>query len=190
MVSRETRTTPKTDRLPRDFDPYAKGLNTILDHLTWQQAGDYGQRALKAGWEGLKGGAGTLQDALNTPISEVDWADAARGLGTGLRQAGEGFLSLPGAGVDATDILRDMLAQRMGYTPEQSAAFGRGMDRINPLMPLARDFDVEGLSKQYIGDYYKPKTPLGKVTEFGGSMADPTIALPGGTAYKAMRRLF
>lgn len=188
-----TRTTPKTDRLPRAFDPTADALNTILDKMTWQQARDFSKRGLKAGWEGLRSGS-TLQNALNTPIGDVDWYDAARGLGTGLRQSIEGLASLPGAAVDASDVLRDMLAQRMGFTTAQSDAFGRGMDAFSnaiiPGLSLTRDVDVEGLSKQYLGDYYKPKTPVGTVTEFGGTMADPMTAVPGGAAFKAVRRLF
>lgn len=188
MVSRETRTTPKTGRMP--YRQEARDLNTILDNLSWEQAGDYGKRALQSGWESLKGGAGTLQDALNTPIEDVDWYDAARGLGTGLRQGTEGLLSLPGAAQDMTDILRDTLAMRMGLSPERAAQLQRYMDMASPLAPLARNLDVEDLSQRYIGDYYEPKTPLGKTMEFGGQMVDPSIAVPGGAAYKLARRMF
>jgi len=190
-VSRETRTTPKTDRLPRDFDPTAKAINTILDNMSWQQAQDYAQRGLAAGWDAMKRAGGTVGAALTTT---PDPYDAARGLGTGLRKAGEAIADTPGMMGRIDDVLRDVLAQRMGYTPQDSDRTRAVWDAVDPFMAASHDWpDIPGWLQRQIGDYYQPTTPLGQTLDVTGSLADPSMLLPGGAAYKGARlarRLF
>src|SRR5262245_28624841 len=157
-VSRETHTTPKTGRLPRDFDPTAKALNTILDNMTWEQAQDYAQRGTAAAWDAIKRGGSTLGAAATTM---PDPYDAGRGLGTGLRKAGEGIADTPGMMGRIDDVLRDMLAQRMGYTPQQSDQTRIAWDAIDPAMSLSHNWpDIPGWLQRVVGDYYQPTTPL------------------------------
>lgn len=185
-VTRETRTTPKTSRLPTATWSQAAGINQLLKDMTWKQAIDFAKDMASAGWDATKAGAQTYADAWTT---QPDPYDAMRGLGTGLRKAGESAAGFPGDIGDWAEIMRNVLAQRMGFSEQDT----RRTDFLNPLGYLPNNKQVTDASRRMFGDYYQPTSPLGRTYDFLGSNVDPEAVLPGGSVFKAAKaagRLF
>ena len=175
-VSRETRTTEKTDRLPA-WNPDAVQLNKL-------SGSDYRDILTKMIGDAYTTGKGAL-------TSEPDWGDIGNAVYGLPRRITEGAISAPGDLRDLGWMARDLVAMKMGIDPRNVAL----MDKIMGILPstqlmrqLPTGEEVESFTNDYLGEKYEPTSPAGKaISGIGEAVVDPTIALPGGAALKGAR---
>lgn len=136
-----------------------------------------------------------------SPMSDVPM-DMLKGGVSGLTSAAEGALGAP---ADLAD-LRYTLAHYINSKLGDSDMVNSGLDTMEKYDPLNALFSsgtedvAKGITDPLLNAMgpeaqewgrYQPKTPWGQATNFGASMLDPTEALlPGGAAFKAVKKVF
>lgn len=172
-VSRETRTTEKTERLPA-WNEDAVALNQL-------SGGDWRDVLTK-----LIGDAYTTGKAALT--SEPDWGDIGSSIAGLPRSIAEGAISTPGNLRELGWTARDLVAMKMGIDPRNVAL----MDRILGHLPTTQVMrkmptseQVEPAFESVLGPKYEPTSPAGKtISTIGENALDPTMFIPGGAAVK------
>jgi hypothetical protein len=115
------------------------------------------------------------EEAKPSAVAEVA-GDVAKSAGAGLAKGGIGLLGLPGDvaeyGARGMDRLTGLIGRLIG---ESDTA--RRPDRP----PTYGSADIQSAVEQHTGEFYKPKTRVGRVAETLGEFA-PGAAIPGGWA--------
>jgi hypothetical protein len=113
---------------------------------------------------------------------EVDVPDIAKSSGTGVAK---GVIGLAGLGGDAWSLIDSGLA-KAGLTEGQRGLAKRAIVNSGLLGPVLSPFlsgptskGIQSKAEEYTGEFYKPKTRVGRYTETAGEFV-PGAALPGG----------
>lgn len=111
--------------------------------------------------------------------------DAARGFATGVRQGVESGAGMFGDAANMSGDLAGWAAGKLGFGETGKNVASKVAKYTNPFGFLPSTDDIQGVSKEIVGEHYQPKTVAGEYGRTVGQFVPGAVMGPGSVGRKA-----